>query len=276
MAWPKSDDGLWYLFDGDIRIPVDPTTGAPILMLRPTGGVGQAIPAVDRGEPGKHAELSTTINFTALTHDDPTAAAASFTTITPPTDDTAGVYRLNLSLHEGAPGEDGTTTIAPDDYGTPAAKQILVVSADTTAFELAAQKVGGQHWPTTFSAAAPGDTNKTLATIVVPAYNCDYRVEVEAQTIVTGTGSNVSVDLVARLDNETAGNDIGRGFGVGGTKDRILLTTGPPAGSASTWNKITAGNGCTVYLRTEKQSGSDNYSTSVSTTRAVVRVLPIL
>ena len=115
MSWPKTDDGLWYIFDGQILLPVEVSTGAPILMLRPTGGVGQAIPAVDRGDPGKHAELSETITFTELTYDDPTPAGASFTTLIPPTDDTAGVYKLNLALHAGAPGADGTASI--EDVG---------------------------------------------------------------------------------------------------------------------------------------------------------------
>lgn len=276
MAWPKTDDELWYIFEGQILLPVEVSTGAPILMLRPTGGVGQAIPAVDRGDPGKHAELSETITFTELTYDDPTPAGASFTTLIPPTDDTAGVYKLNLALHAGAPGADGTASIVPDDYGaTPVAGQVLAVDAATTGFELVAQKTCGTHWPASFAAATNGDTNKTIATVVVPSYPFDYQVLVEAQTVITGAGSNVSVDLVARLGNETSGNDIGRAFGIGGTKDRLELCGAPPAGSAAGWNTVTAGSGTTVYLRTEKQSGSDNYSTSVSTTRCVVKVRPV-
>ena len=279
MTWPKTDDGLWYIFDGEIKIPVEPSTGAPILLLRPSGGVGQAIPAVDAGAPGKHAELSTTINFTELAYDDPTPAGASFTTITPPTDSVAGVYRLNLTLHEGAPGASGTTTIVPSTYGTAIARKILIVDpANTAQFILASQRVGGRHYPVSIANAASGDTNKTLATVAIPAgtYDFDYRVEVEAQTIVTGTGANVSVDLVARLNDETGGNDIGRGFGIGGTKDRLIIAGGAAANPADGWDRVTAGSGCTVYVRTEKQSGSDNYTTSSATTRVKVTVLPIV
>jgi hypothetical protein len=115
-----------------------------------------------------------------------------------------------------------------------------------------------------------------VVSIAAGTYDFDYRVEVEAQTIVTATGANCAVDLVARLNGETGGNDIGRCFGLGGTKDRLIIGGGYPAGSADGWDKVSAGAGCTVHLRTEQQSGSDTYSTSSTTTRFVVKVRPVL
>jgi hypothetical protein len=279
MAWPTTDDGLWYIFDGQVLMPVDPTTGAPILMLRPQGGVAQAIPAVANGLPGQHAEIDATVNLTALTHDDPTADGASWTTITPPDDDTPGVYRLNLTLHNGAPGDDGTTTLTTGSVsGTAAYKKIAQINSAADGFGYTSQKVGGRHFPVTINNTGSGNANSTLAVVSISAgtYDHDYRVEVEGQTIVTGTGANVLVDLVARLGNETSGNIIGRCFGLGGTKDRLVLSSGPPAGSADTWDKVSAGAGTTVYLRTEQQSGSDSYTTSSTTTRFCVTVRPIL
>jgi hypothetical protein len=279
MAWPTTPDGLWYIFDGQVLMPISPETGAPVLYLRPNGGVGQAIPAVAQGDPGKHAELDTTINYTELAYNDPTAASASFTTITPPTDSTPGVYRLNVALHAGSPGADGTTTLTTGSVtGTPVYKKIPQINSAGTGFEYTTQKVGGRHYPASINNTGTGNSNSTLAVVSITAgtYDFDYRVEVEAQTIVTGTGANVSVDLVARLNGETSGNDIGRCFGTGGTKDRLIIAGGYAAGNADGWDKITAGSGCTVHLRTEQVSGSDTYTTSNTTTRFVVKVRPVL
>lgn len=279
MAWPKDPTGQWYVFDGQILMPVSPETGAPVLYLRPNGGIGQAIPAVEQGAPGKHAQLDTAINYTELAYNDPTPASASFTVLTPPTDDTPGVYKLNLKVHAGSPGSNGSTTLTTGAIsGTPVFKKIPQINSAGTGFEYTVQKVGGRHQPASINNTASGNANATLGVVSIAAgtYDFDYRVEVEAQTIVTATGPNCSVDLVARLNGETGGNDIGRCFGVGGTKDRLIIAGGFAAGNADGWDRVAAGQGCTVHLRTEQQSGSDSYTTSATTTRFRVKVRPIL
>lgn len=279
MPWPTDPSGQWYLFDGQILMPVSPETGAPVLYLRPNGGIGQSIPAVAQGDPGQPAKLDNAINFTELAAADPTPASASFTTITPPTSTTPGVYRLNLSVHAGAAGQNGSTTLTTAAItGTPSFKRIAQVNSAGNGFEYTSQKVGGRHQPASINNTAAGNANSTLAVVSIAAgtYDHDYRVEVQAQTIVTATGANCSVDLVARLNGETAGNDIGRGFGMGGLKDRLIIAGGFAAGNADGWDRISAGNGCTVHLRTEQQSGSDSYTTSATTTRFRVIVRPVL
>lgn len=279
MAWPITPDGEYYQFDGEVLIPVSPTTGSAVLYLRPTGGMGQAIPAIEKGDPGSHAEIDTTINYTELAYNDPTAASASFTVITPPTDTTPGVYRMNLSTHAGSPGANGTTTLTTASVtGTAAYKKIPQINSGATGFEYTSQKVGGRHYPASINNTASGNSNSTLAVVSIAAgtYDYNYRVLVEAQTIVTATGANCLVDLVARLNGETGGNDIGRCFGMGGTKDRLVIGGGYAAGNADGWDLVSAGSGCTVHLRTEQQSGSDTYTTSSTTTRFVVKVLPVL
>src|ERR1700752_1868733 len=96
--WTKTADGQYYQAQGQFLIPVDPSPGVAIIMLRPEGGIGSGFGAVEKGGPGKHAEIDTTVNFTSLAWNDPTAASFSWTVITPPDDDTAGVYRANIAL----------------------------------------------------------------------------------------------------------------------------------------------------------------------------------
>lgn len=279
MAWPKDPSGEWYQFDGEILIPVNPASGSAILYLRPNGGMAQGIPAVEKGDPGLPPTIDTAINYTLLAYNDPTPGAASWTVITPPSDTEAGTYRLNLAVHEGPPGADGTTTLTTGSVsGTAVYKKIPQVNAAANGFEYTSQKVGGRHYPATINNTANGNSNSTLAVVSIAAgtYDFDYRVEVEAQTIVTPTGANCAVDLVARLNGEAGGNDIGRCFGIGGAKERLSIVGGYQAGNADGWDSVSAGNGCTVHVRTEQQSGSDTYSTSATTTRVVVKVRPVL
>jgi hypothetical protein len=267
MAWPiVTTSGQFYQFD--LLIPVEPSSGSPVIYLGPRGGIAQGVPAIEKGDPGLPPTIDTTVTTTVLAYGDPTPASASWTVVTPPSDSTAGTYRLNLAVHEGQPGANGSTTLTVAAVGgTAAYKKIPQVNAEATGFEFTSQKVGGRHYPASLNNTANGNSNSTLGVVSIAAgtYDFDYRVEVEAQTIVTATGANCAVDLVARLNGETGGNDIG-----------LIIGGGYPAGSADGWDKVSAGAGCTVHLRTEQQSGSDTYSTSSTTTRFVVKVRPVL
>lgn len=277
-SWPKTADGQHFMAEGKILIPVDPT-GSAVIMVKPdTDAVGAGFTAVEVGPPGPPPTLDETVNFTALAPADPTADSASLTVLTPATSTTAGHYRLNLALHTGADGADGDTVLTPDDYSeTPVAGQVLAVAPGGEDFELVTPKIGGRHSPVTLSNTAPGNAKSTIGVIAIAqgTYPFDYRVEVEAQTIVTGTGDNVSVNLVARLGDENGGNIIGIGFGVGGVVDRLVLSGGPPPNSPASWDVIPAGAGATVYLRCEQQEGSDTYTTSADTTWFNVKVTPV-
>lgn len=272
-------DGVEYLVidTAKFRIPLDwdPSSNVFIAVAAPTGGLGN-MPALVQGDPGSHAEIYPAINFSALEWDDPTPNSASWTTITPPTVSTPGVYRLNLALHTGEPGDDGDTIIDPDDYGTPVYKKILRVKSDLTGFEYQTQKVGDKYHPATLNSTPSGNPTFTLGIVSIPAQDFDWRPIVTGQTVIAGTGSNLRVDLIARLNGESSGNDVGRGFGVAGTTDRLSICDGAPAGSADSWDKVLQGNSATVHLRVERQSGSDTFTTSASTTRFSVKVNPIL
>lgn len=274
MAWPTTADGQYYLFDGQVLMPVDPSTGAAILQLRPQGGMAVGIPAIEKGDPGKHAQIDPVINVTELEWDDPSPITKSWTTITPPTDTTPGVYRLNDMSRKGRPGDDGDTILNPDDFTDPKAGWVPAVTTDLSGFELVSQKVGDRHLPATINNTGAGNAKSTLAIVSISpgVYDFDYRVEPVGYTIVTQDGgSNVVVDLVARLNGEEDGNIIGMCHGIGGT-ERLTLLDVPPPGSADAFDRIPAGSGCEVYFRTEQRSGSNSYITSAATTRFKVKV----
>lgn len=276
MSWPivEYNGKEWFRFEGDILIPVDVSTGAPILLLRPGGGSTLInVPAIAQGDPGLSPELEEAINLTLLEHDDPSPDGASWTTITPPGPATGGKYRLNLTMHKPEPGEDGNTVLDPDDFANPAPGKVPAVNAAGDGFELVAQKVGDRYLPAEVHNSGTNDANTTLFVVPVPAQDFDWRPEVEAHTIITG--EDVRVDLVARLGNENSGNVVARCVGVA-SSERLQVTSMPPAGSVDGFDKVLKGNAVNVYVRTELRSGAGTYTTSASSTFGGVRVRPVV
>lgn len=241
-----------------------------IAVAAPTGGLG-SFPALVKGDQGDTPTLSA-VNFTALEAEDPTADSASWTETSP------GVYSLDLVLHKGPQGIPGDTTVTPSDFGTPIARRIPVVNDDLTSFSLAPQLVGDRYVPAAISAAPAGNPNYTLATVSVPAQPFDWRPLCEGQTIFTFNWVDVSADLVVRLNNETSGPVVAKGFTFPpyGFYQRVgILSAAPPAGASDTYDKVSAGYAATLYLRGERSAGSGTYTTSASTTNFCVRVCPI-
>ncbi len=278
-----TEDSQYYIWQGQVRIPkqYDPTSKSAVILLGPDGGVAE-IPALVKGDPGQPATLDTAIAFSALAYDDPTADSATWTLITPGTTTTPPVYKLNLALHKGSPGASGTSAIltASDVTGTATDGYYLAKTtvSGTGKATWVAPKVGGQYWPASIANTTGTDgQNRTLCSVTVsPAPAFDYRVRVSAQTIIGGT-VNTRVDLIARMGDATAGDIVGRGFGIAGaTVDRLTLASGVPAGSANTVGKVSAGSTTTIHLRAEQQaSTTDAYTTSSSTSNFLVEVVPI-
>jgi len=257
----------------NFQIPLDwdPASNMFIAIAAPDGGVG-GLPALAQGDPGAAAVLDTPVNLTALNYGDPTPDSATFTTLSP------GVYQLNLTLHKGPPGAAGTTTVtgASDVFGTPLPGQILVVDIDADGLVYANPLVGDRYVPATILPTPSGNSVFTLCSVAVPAQSFDWRPQVSGQSVITGTGTDVQVDLIARLNDPNAGNIVGRGFGLPGVGPMVnTLTSGPPAASADTYDKIPAGSAATIYLRAERQTGTNTFTTSASTTSFCVRVQPI-
>ena len=276
-----TEDEQYYIWTGDIRVAktFDPATKSAIILLGPDGGIAD-IPALVKGDPGTPATIDSTINFTALAWDDPTVDSATFSTLTPGTSSTSPVYRLNLSLHKGSPGAAGTSAVltASDVTGTATDGYYL---AKTTVSGVGKAtwvppRVGGQYWPASISNTSGTDgQSRTLCSVAIPALPFDYRVRVSAQTVISGT-SSTRVDLIARLDNATSGDIVGRTYGLTGATDRLILVSGVAAGSVSTVGKVLSGAAATVFLRAEQQaSTTDTYTTSAATTSMLVEVVPI-
>lgn len=269
----------WYVWDFKAKWAYPYDEDSPVFLLAaPPGGVGAAnAPFLVKGDPGTNALISSTIDFTALEPDDPTPDSAEFVELTPGSSTVSQVSQLVLKLHKGATGADGGTTLDVDDYGTPVAGRILQVNSAEDGFEYAPQLAGGRYWPTTVSEAGSGSTaGVTIATIAVPSNTIpfDWQPRVSGTAIVTGSGSDVKVDLIARL-NSTSGAIVGRGYGIGGTTDRLTLVSGPDTNASAASVTVSANAAATIYLRTEKQSGADTYSTGASASRFCVEVVPV-
>lgn len=260
----------WQIETTRFLVPVDWVPGSK-MFIAVAAATGQGnFPAAVKGEQGDTPTLDTIVNLTALDYDDPDPDGASFTETSP------GTYQLNLTLHKGPQGADGDTVLDPTDFGTPVYKKILVVNAAADDFEYQSQKVGDRYVPATISNTPSGNPAYTLCPVGIPAQDFDWRPHVEGQTIVTGSGSNVRVDVIARLNDATSGNIVGRGFGVSGAGPAtVALSSGPPPGSADSYDKVSAGAAATVYLRAERQSGTDTFTTSGSTTTFSVEVRPV-
>jgi len=252
----------------------DPSSQMFFAVAVPDGGVG-SFPILAKGDTGDVPGIDLSVNFTALAYDNPTAASASFTEISPDT------YKLTLQVHEGAPGSPTAFALHDSvdiDSGVMGVGKIIVgTGADTFGYE--SPKVGDSFWPATISNTPSGNAGYTLCPVAIPAQPWAWRPEVHGQCVVTGTGSDVRADLLARLDNSTAGNIVGRGvgavLGVNPSGIPTVLVDGPPAGSADSYNKVPAGTPATIYLRVERQSGADSFTTSDSTTTFKVKVNPV-
>jgi len=276
-AWTESEQ--YFIWQGQVQIPktYDPTTKSAIILLGPENGIAD-IPALAKGDPGPAATFDPQVNFTALAYDDPTVDSASVTTITPGTTTTSPVYRLNLTLHKGAPGAAGTSSIlgASDISGASTDGYILAKKAGEAKAEWVPQKVGGQYWPASISNTSGADGQaRTLCSVSIPAQPFDWRPRVFGQVVIGGT-ANTRVDIVARLNDAVAGDIVGRGYGqVGAAPPPAILVAGVPAGSSNAVGKVAAGAAATLYLRAEQQaSTTDTYSTAGVTTSFMVEVAP--
>lgn len=261
MAWPIVQyNGIeYYQAEGMFLVPVDPSTGVAIIMLKRDGGIGSGFSAIETGPPGMHAEIDETINFTALAWDDPTPDSASWTELAPPSESSPGVYRLNLALHTGEPGTDGASVLNPASFGTPVAKRMIVVKSDLSGFEFQAQKVADRYLPAAITESGPAQANSTLAPISIPALPFDWRPHIEAHSIKNG--ADTLVDLVARLNGETGGNVVARCRGIAAT-ERLTIVSAPQLPASDTFDKVLAGQPATIHIRTELQSGAGSYITT--------------
>jgi hypothetical protein len=275
LSWPTTtyNGAEYWMFDGITLVPVDPTTGVAILMLKPSGAsIASGIPAIAKGEDGDPAEFQEgpLDSFTELDYDDPTPASLEIVKVSP------GLYTLSGALHAGAPGEDGSTAIDVETIdGDAVAGKLIKLNSELDGFEFAYEAIGECYRPASINNTSSGNTNNTLCAISVPAQNRAWRpLVVGSQNVVQSGGSDVVVDLVARLNNESAGNIVARCHGIGGT-ERLTFASCPAAGSNDSFDKVSAGDAATIYIRVEKQGGTNSFTTSSSTARFQVWAIPV-
>lgn len=259
----------------------DPAGGVLYLVGVPSGSNGSVGPLV-RGENGLPPILHPDEIVTEIEWDDPTPVSSTWQMVDPGNEVNGPIYQRTTLQRKGPPGEPGDTVLDPSDYDNPLGGQILVVSTDGTQFVGGFQKVGDRYIPATLNQTGGGQATFTLGSVVIPPQPSDWRPECHAAAEITGTGPDVSVDLIARLGTngilnpETAGNVVGRAMGSRGQYPPIhTMVPGPPAGSADGYDRVLAGNNAVIYLRAERQSGADSFITTAARTLFWVKVNPI-
>lgn len=258
------------------RVPLDwdPSSNMFIAVAAPDGGLG-GFPALVQGDDGETPNIDSTINITAvLDYTDPTLDSMSWTEIS------ENLYRLNTTQRKGPKGDAAAFDLEDADNltGTMATGKMIVVDSAATGFEYLTPKVGDEYWPATINNAPSGNAGYTLCAVSIPAQDFAWRPQVSGWCVIAGTGTDVQVDLIARLNDAASGNIVGRGRGHAGQNAEgfsTVLSSGPPAGSPATYNKVNAGEPAVVYLRAERQSGSNTFTTTDAATYFGVRVRPI-
>lgn len=275
-------------FEGQVNIVngFNPDTGTAYLILTPDGGVG-VLPFFNEGAPGLPPEFDS-ITVTEVEPDDPLPSPNPVvTTVSAGGAGVASHYTLEFFIHKGEAGTTGANEIstAVDLADSPALgvgteEYILVYDSLNQEWVPTAQKVGDAYVPATINSTAFNNTaNRTLASVVIPAQPFNWRPRCFAQMVVTGS-SDTRVDLVARLDDASSGDQVGFSKGLAGaTPPPNILIPAAPAGSGipGSYGVVDAGVAATVYLRAEQKAPSSNsWSTPASPdTTFWVEVAPI-
>ena len=266
-------DGVRWLFcnlaEPGFRLDDDgQASGMFLAIAAPLGGVASLGNILAKGDRGFSPSIQMG-DFQELDADDPTEAFISLDLVAEATEVSGPVYALNGALHAGATTESGTVTFTPGDLSEdPELGWIPAVAPGLETFELVPQKGTTQHWPATVT-NVPGGTTAGFTMTVVPIAAAPYdRYALPGGTVqvAAASGTNLRVDLVARLDADD-GPVVGRDYGRAGASDKLTLIGFPDAGISSTATKILANQPANIYFCTEKQSGSSAYSSVVGTAR---------
>jgi hypothetical protein len=264
----------------------DPLTyGVATLTLLPSGGVSN-LPALVQGDPGLSPTLRN-VNMTQVAYGT-TAPASTWTLVTPGTSTVAPVYDLNLYVNSGQIGATGSSTnisSAPDVEGGPPGSgtdgyTLYWVNADSK-WKISPAKRTAYPFTvlnSSFSAAYNGNAGQYIvASVGVPAQPYAWRPKVHAAMYATGT-VNTHVDLVARLNNATTGDQVGYGLGSTGVGPYpIVLQSafGASVAGTSTYGQVAAGSSATIFLVAQQTaSTTDNWQTLNTNAYFTVEAVP--
>jgi len=284
------DNEEFYQWKVALRIPKNWTPESGVFIaVAPPGGIAN-FPAAIQGERGFTPTFQN-VSLVELAYNDPTAAYATWTLITPGTATSPPVFDLEIGLHAGQPGADGTMTLLGasdlDDGGTPTAGYIFQVKSDglggVDGVELVALKVGNMYWPTSLTVLSDANGANALCQVTIPTQLWPYRLCVEGQQIVSPDGPDVQVDLVARLGGTgtgtgaTDGLEIARGQGLaGGAVQNLVFSPSPPVNSSAGFGEVSDGASRVIYIRAEQVgSGTDTFDTISGRGFFSVRVEPL-
>ena len=261
------DGQEYYNWKTVLRVPRNWTPESGVFIaVAPPGGIAN-FPAMVKGDNGFTPYLRNIV-VTEIAHDDPTEMSASLTLISPGSSTTPPTYDIAMTLRAGAPGDDGTMTLlgASDLDDDPiAAGYIFAVKSTgvgTWGAELVAQRIGNTYWPSTVTVLSNATGSNALASISIPSYPFPWRPVVHGQVELSPDGSDVQVDLVARL-NASNGPVVARGLGLaGGARQILALAAAPPVNSTTGFGQVAAGSSAVIYIRAEQiGSGLSTYDT---------------
>lgn len=262
-------------------------SGVAYLIITPDGGVG-TLPFLAQGLPGAPT-LFPTITYTEVDPAEPLPVPNPAVTLL----DAGGAglsakYSLAFYGHKGDTGATGSPSIggASDLATAPpldsnAEKFTLVYRNSDSKWVPTAQKVGGMYVSGAISSTAHNSTSpRLLSSIAVPAQPFDWRPRPFAQCPVTGS-ADTRVDLIARLNDAAAGDQVGYSKGLSGvTPPPNILIPAPPAGTnvPGSYGLVSAGAAATVHLRAEQKAASNaSWSTPASPDITYcVEVCPVL
>jgi len=291
-VYTVGSDGTSLVWQGTLTFSnaSDPfQTGVATLTATPSGGISN-LPAIVDGTPG----LPPVINAITVTQVPygTTVPPSAFTLVDPGGPGDASVYDFTFYVQSGQQGTAGTnaTISTASDLELPTGVTLGSATAGFTIYYDAThskwlvsqpQMATGPYITlnSSFAAAYSGNAGAyQVATVGLPSLPWTYYPIVSAGLYVSGT-VNTHVDLVARLNNATTGNQIGYGLGqTGAGPYAVLLGSAFGAGltGGSTYGQVAANTTATVYLVADQiNSTTDNWQTINTNGYLTVTTVPV-
>lgn len=273
-TWTTNSDGSTD-FNGNVHFPAGTNlaSGMGVVVFGPNGGQA-SFPATQQGPAGPAPVINW--SSTPVPYGTPLQSPNPAVTTTAP-----GVQNVNLQYWIGQQGPVGTMAVlsASDLEGVtmpgtpPAAKNVLAFDASTSKVQFVDPRVGGMYSVLVSSTTATAGQGRQLGSgIAVPALPYAWWPLCGAVIPVSASDNTSQVNLVARVNNATSGDQCGIHLGTLGALGYTgvvepafgaVLPGGSTAGAmGSYYGAVPAGTAVTIYLRAEQQaSTTSGYAT---------------